>query len=111
MNEYIELFIKTYTNYANYLWKTVKNPFPDGDFNFFYFVIFISLAVWTLELITPWRKEQKAFRKDFWLDGFYMFFNFFIFILLLYIALSSVTVQLMNDLLASLGYKGGDRKS
>lgn len=107
MNEYIELFIKTYTNYANYLWKTVKNPFPDGDFNFFYFVIFISLVVWTLELITPWRKEQKAFRKDFWLDGFYMLFNFFIFNLLLYIALSSVTVQLMNDLLAPLGYKGG----
>ena len=27
----------------------------------------------------PWRKQQGTFRKDFWLDGFYMFFNFFLF--------------------------------
>jgi sterol desaturase/sphingolipid hydroxylase (fatty acid hydroxylase superfamily) len=27
----------------------------------------------------PWRINQSAIRKDFWLDGFYMFFNFFIF--------------------------------
>jgi sterol desaturase/sphingolipid hydroxylase (fatty acid hydroxylase superfamily) len=47
--------------------------------NFFYGLILISLIVWALELAFPWRKQQKAFRKDFWLDGFYMFFNFFIF--------------------------------
>jgi sterol desaturase/sphingolipid hydroxylase (fatty acid hydroxylase superfamily) len=35
--------------------------------------------VWGLELLFPWRKNQSAFRKDFWLDGFYMFFNFFVF--------------------------------
>jgi sterol desaturase/sphingolipid hydroxylase (fatty acid hydroxylase superfamily) len=29
--------------------------------------------------VFPWRKDQAIFRKDFWLDGFYMFFNFFIF--------------------------------
>jgi sterol desaturase/sphingolipid hydroxylase (fatty acid hydroxylase superfamily) len=39
----------------------------------------ISIAVFALEIMFPWRKEQKIFRKDFWLDGFYMFFNFFIF--------------------------------
>ena len=47
--------------------------------NFFYALIVISLVVWMLEIIFPWRKEQKIIRKDFWLDGFYMFFNFFIF--------------------------------
>lgn len=47
--------------------------------NFFYALIIISLVVWMLEIIFPWRKEQKIIRKDFWLDGFYMFFNFFIF--------------------------------
>jgi sterol desaturase/sphingolipid hydroxylase (fatty acid hydroxylase superfamily) len=47
--------------------------------NYFYGLIAISLAVWALELAFPWRKNQKMFRKDFWLDGFYMFFNFFIF--------------------------------
>ena len=107
MNDYIELFTKTYINYANYLWKTIKNPFPEGDLNFFYFVIIISMVVWGLELLAPWRKEQKAFRKDFWLDGFYMFFNFFIFNLLLYISLSSVTIELLNNLLTPLGYNGG----
>jgi sterol desaturase/sphingolipid hydroxylase (fatty acid hydroxylase superfamily) len=47
--------------------------------NFFYGLIAISLLVWMLELAFPWRKNQGAFRKDFWLDGFYMFFNFFLF--------------------------------
>jgi sterol desaturase/sphingolipid hydroxylase (fatty acid hydroxylase superfamily) len=47
--------------------------------NFFYGLILVSLVVWSLELLFPWRKEQKAFRKDFWLDAFYMFFNFFLF--------------------------------
>jgi len=32
-----------------------------------------------LEMLFPWRKNQSIFRKDFWLDAFYMFFNFFIF--------------------------------
>lgn len=47
--------------------------------NYFYGLIAISLVVWGLELAFPWRKTQKAIRKDFWLDGFYMFFNFFVF--------------------------------
>jgi sterol desaturase/sphingolipid hydroxylase (fatty acid hydroxylase superfamily) len=32
-----------------------------------------------LEILFPWRRDQSIFRKDFWLDGFYMFFNFFLF--------------------------------
>jgi len=47
--------------------------------NYFWGLILISLFVWGLEMVFPWRKEQAIFRKDFWLDGFYMFFNFFIF--------------------------------
>lgn len=47
--------------------------------NYFYGLILISLIVYGLELAFPWRKNQKSIRKDFWLDGFYMFFNFFIF--------------------------------
>ncbi len=47
--------------------------------NYFYGLILISLFVWGLEIVFPWRKNQKIIRKDFWLDGFYMFFNFFIF--------------------------------
>ncbi|MGB0423242.1 MAG: sterol desaturase family protein [Flavobacteriales bacterium] len=47
--------------------------------NYFYGLILMSLLVWLLEIAFPWRKNQGVFRKDFWLDGFYMFFNFFIF--------------------------------
>ncbi len=47
--------------------------------NYFWGLITISLVVWMLEIIFPWRKQQAIFRKDFWLDGFYMFFNFFLF--------------------------------
>jgi sterol desaturase/sphingolipid hydroxylase (fatty acid hydroxylase superfamily) len=47
--------------------------------NYFWGLILISLSVWGLEILFPWRKEQKLFRKDFGLDVFYMFFNFFLF--------------------------------
>lgn len=47
--------------------------------NYFWGLIIISLFVWALEMIFPWRKQQRVFRKDFFLDGFYMFFNFFLF--------------------------------
>lgn len=107
MNEYLEIFIDAYQSYAKYLWKTITMPFSKGEFNFFYFLIIISLFVWGLEIAFPWRKNQKAFRKDFWLDAFYMFFNFFIFNLLLYIALSSVTTRMLTDLLEPIGYDGG----
>lgn len=107
MNQYWDIFVEGYQAYASYLWKTITTPLGGEELNFFYFLIVLSLAVWGLELIFPWRKQQKAFRKDFWLDAFYMFFNFFIFNLLLYVALSSVTVRLVTDVLAPLGYEGG----
>lgn len=47
--------------------------------NYFWGLILISLSIWFLEILFPWRKHQGVFRKDFWLDVFYMFFNFFIF--------------------------------
>ncbi|WP_010178513.1 sterol desaturase family protein [Aquimarina agarilytica] len=47
--------------------------------NYFWGLIFISLLVWGIEILFPWRKNQSIFRKDFWLDAFYMFFNFFVF--------------------------------
>lgn len=102
-----EIIINAYQGYAGYLWYTITNPFPEVDFNYFYFLIAVSLAVWGLEIAFPWRKKQKVIRKDFWLDAFYMFFNFFIFNLLLYIALSDVTVNLLKKVLEPLGYQGG----
>lgn len=47
--------------------------------NYFYGLILISLVIWGLEIAFPWRKDQKVFRKDFFLDLGHMFFNFFLF--------------------------------
>ncbi|MDF1559596.1 MAG: sterol desaturase family protein [Bacteroidales bacterium] len=61
--------------------------------NYFWWLTGLSLFFWVLEIIVPWRKDQSLFRKDFWLDAFYMYFNMFI---LPMIALSFVSA-LVND--------------
>jgi sterol desaturase/sphingolipid hydroxylase (fatty acid hydroxylase superfamily) len=88
-----------YTSYANYLWNEIVHPTPRS---YFYWLIGVSLFFFILEIIKPWRKDQKIFRKDFWLDFFYMFFNFFLFSLIVYNAASDVVVNLFNDAIASV---------
>ena len=41
--------------------------------------------------------------QDFWLDGFYMFFNYFLFSLIAYNAISNVFVDLFNNTLGAVG--------
>ncbi len=94
MNTYWELFINGYKSYASYLWNDITNP---GVNSYFYWLILVSLLFFALEILFPWRKGQKRFRKDFWLDVFYMFFNFFLFSLIIYNAASDVVVNLFND--------------
>ncbi len=91
---YGEIFINGYTGYANYLWNDITNP---SWHSYFYWLILVSLFFFILEVVIPWRKKQPTFRKDFWLDGFYMFFNFFLFSLIIYNAASDVVVNLFND--------------
>lgn len=100
MNKYYDIAINAFTGYYNYLIKEILNPHWH---NYFYWLIGLSLFVWALEIIIPWRKNQKAFRKDFWLDAFYMFFNFFLFSLIIYNAVSQVVCNLFNDSLATFG--------
>jgi len=92
--------IDSYTGYWNYLLGEIANP---SWGNYFYYLIVLSLAVWGLELAFPWRKNQAAFRKDFWLDAFYMFFNFFIFSLIGYNAISSLAVGAFNNFIGLFG--------
>ena len=100
MNKYSHIIIQSYSDYFNYL----KNELLAFHFeNYFYGLIVISLAVFLLEIIFPWRKNQPIIRKDFWLDIFYMFFNFFILNLIILIALSNVTAQLLDDFLGTFG--------
>ncbi len=100
MESYFDLFINSFADYASYLWNEISQP---GWDNYFYWLIGLSLLVFALEIILPWRKNQKVLRKDFWLDLFYLFFNFFIFSLVGYNALSNIGVQLFNDFLNSVG--------
>ncbi len=78
--------------------------------NYFYGLIIISGLVWALEVLFPWRKNQTLFRKDFWLDTFYMFFNFFLLNLIVLIALSNAAELLFNDLLNIVGVSIADFK-
>jgi len=100
MSKYIEIFKDSTVSYWDYLTSEILNP---GWYNYFYYLIALSLLVWLLEIVIPWRKNQKAIRKDFWLDGFYMFFNFFLFSLVLYNGLSNVVVEMFNDFLSLFG--------
>lgn len=97
--EYWQKFVSSFQGYASYLWHEVLNPHWG---NYFYWLIGISALVYTLELLFPWRKNQPHIREDFWLDTFYMFFNFFIFGLVGYAALSDVAVLAFNDFLAKV---------
>lgn len=97
MEKYSEIFRDSYSGYWNYLLSEITSFHWD---NFFYGLIIISLLVWILELLFPWRKNQSAFRKDFWLDTFYMFFNFFLLNLIVLIFLSNTAAALFNDVLS-----------
>ena len=102
MSKYWQVFLKGYVDYARYLWGELT------DFhlhNYVLWLVGVSLFFFLLELVRPWRKDQPRFRKDFWLDAFYMFFNFFLFSLILYNAASDVVVTAFNDLLARFGIR------
>ena len=96
MNEYKEIIANSYSGYFNYLIKEIMQP---NWSNYFYGLIVISFVVFVLELVFPWRKNQAVLRKDFWLDLFYLFFNFFLLNLVILIALSNVTEKIFNDFL------------
>ena len=78
MEYYLEGFISALLGTINYTWKSILFQ-VSWYHNYFWGLIVISLLVWGLEIAFPWRKNQSVFRKDFWLDALYMFFNFFVF--------------------------------
>ncbi len=92
--KYLEIFVNGYKNYGNYLWHEITNPSWN---NYFYWLLLVSAFFLVLEWLSPWRKDQPRFRKDFWLDFFYMFFNFFLFSLVIFNAASDVVVNFFND--------------
>lgn len=90
----------SFVNYANYLWYEISHP-QWG--NYFYGLLILSVLVYSLELIAPWREKQKAIRKDFWLDLFYVVFNFFLFNLLVTEPVSAVLSSGVSKIQGFLG--------
>ncbi len=80
---YGELFTNEFKGSANYIWNQITFQTDHWYENYFGLLLVLSLVVWALEIAFPWRKNQGVFRKDFWLDAFYMFFNFFVFALVI----------------------------
>lgn len=78
MNTLLEAFSNAFFGTLDWTWQSIIFQVPWYT-NYFWGLVVISLVVWLLEIIFPWRKQQSIFRKDFWLDAFYMFFNFFAF--------------------------------
>ncbi|WP_222982979.1 sterol desaturase family protein [Flagellimonas meishanensis] len=78
MEKYLGAFADAFLNTAEWTWNSILFEVPWYT-NYFWGLTAISFLVWILEMVFPWRKEQSIFRRDFWLDGFYMYFNFFIF--------------------------------
>lgn len=78
----LEAAYQSVLNNIFWLWDAVTFRLSWYE-NFFWGLILLSLLVWGLEILFPWRKNQKIIRKDFFLDAFYMFFNFFIFAIMI----------------------------
>lgn len=100
MDKYVNIFLNSFSGYYHYLVNEIQNP---SLTNYFWWLIGLSFLVLAMEVIIPWRKNQKIVRKGFWLDVFYIFFNFFIFSLIGYNAVSNVFVELFNDFLNLFG--------
>lgn len=105
LQKYLDIIANSFTGYWNYLVSEIIFSYDYKPWyeNYFYWLILLSLAVWTMEIILPWRQNQPIFRKDFWLDAFYMFFNYFLFSLIIYNAVSNVAVEAFNDFLRIFG--------
>lgn len=87
-----------YASYARYFLEQLTLQNEGGILkNYFWMLLFISAFFFLLEIMRPWRENQPRFRKDFWQDFFYMFFNFFLFSLLIFHASSTVVVTFFQD--------------
>lgn len=96
MEKYFKAISDGYYGYWNYFIGEILHP---SWHNYFYWLVGASLVIYGLEILFPWRKNQPILREHFWLDIFYLFWNYFLFALVAYNALSMVAVEAFNDFL------------
>jgi sterol desaturase/sphingolipid hydroxylase (fatty acid hydroxylase superfamily) len=100
MDRYLEIAARGYRGYAGYLWREITEP---GLHSYFYLLLAVSLFFLVWEQVRPWRKEQPRLREGFFVDAFYMVFNFFLFSLLGWNAVGDVVEAAFRDALRALG--------
>ncbi len=93
------VFYNSFSSFSTYVWKEITFQVSPWYVNYFWMLTLLSIFVWGLEITFPWRKNQATFRKDFWLDAFYMYFNFYIFKIIIFAAFSNATATLFEGLL------------
>jgi sterol desaturase/sphingolipid hydroxylase (fatty acid hydroxylase superfamily) len=87
----IGTYTKALEGYIDWLWNDQVLIETESLFgNYFWGLALISITFFIIEIVVPWRKNQALFRKQFWQDAFYMYFNFFIFYIVLFVGLSAV---------------------
>ncbi len=96
MEKYFKAIADGYSGYWNYFIGEILQP---SWHNYFYWLLGASSVIYLLEVFFPWRKNQALIREHFWLDIFYLFWNYFLFSLVVYNALSMVAVEGFNDFL------------
>lgn len=65
MQEYIDTFLKSFSDFARYTWNEITFNVDPWYVNYFWWLVILSLVVWGLEIAFPWRKNQPTLRKDF----------------------------------------------
>lgn len=98
MGEVADIVIQAYKGGFLWFFNEISLSATPWYINYFWALTIISLLVFILELLFPWRKDQPAFREDFFLDLFYMYFNFFIFKLLFFSPVTALAKEAVSGL-------------
>lgn len=104
MDKYLEIIEKSYMGYTQYMLDAILLKVTPFYANYFWMLTLASLLFLGLEALKPWRKGQPLIRKDFWLDLFYMYFNFFLFSWGIFEAGKNVVTEAFHDLQLALGF-------
>lgn len=99
MSHYVDTFASAFTGYARWVWSDVTQL---GAHSYFTVLVVITGAFLLWEQLAPWRSQPRL-REGFWLDAFYLVFNFYLFGLLGFQALASTAHAVFVDGLAGIG--------
>ena len=76
--EYLKLLTESFFGVLDWTFKQIFFEVAYYE-NYFWGLIIISILVWTLELIFPWRKKQKKNQSRFLVRCFLYVFQLFYF--------------------------------